>query len=104
MFYVGQKVVCVDAAMTQRSGKIVLQEGTVYTVRWVGKHNKRHPRRPELSNGIGLLLVEVKRQTETPFSSLRFRPAQIRKTDISVFTEMLIKLPSELLTTDQRLT
>lgn len=96
-FYVGQKVVCVDASeeahdlpewccpIGDLSG---LEEGKVYTVREYGLDD------------IGLPTVwlqEIYREShpeaedvgEPGYSPRRFRPAVERKTDISLFKAML---------------
>lgn len=100
MFYVGQRVVCVDAGLnSQRFGvppHIVtnksldgLAKGRVYTVRAVGPGSYSIP---------ALWLQEISRATsffsdgwvgEPGFASARFRPVVERKTDISIFTAML---------------
>lgn len=93
-FHVGQKVVCIDAGQTNRIGFQELEKGRVYTVRWVGVDENMNPLRPELNvTLIRIRLVEVARLSapdmDVPFSSYRFRPVIERKTDISIFTEML---------------
>jgi hypothetical protein len=93
MFYAGQKVICVDAEFTQRSGATVLRKGAIYTVAGVVIHNHQHEDRPELSGkGLGLHLIERPRRSGIPFSALRFRPVVERKTDISIFTDLLNKI------------
>jgi hypothetical protein len=94
-FYVGQKVVCVDAGGHDRyvprgfkSSREMhgLTEGRVYTVRWVG---------PALFGVMGIRVDEIIRPDcpifgrEAAFAAARFRPVVERKTDISLFTAML---------------
>lgn len=96
MFYVGQKVVCVDGKKTNkytpwpvRPGVTLdgLKEGAVYTIRMVGSYA-----------GIPTIwLNEIVRPImdgwesfgEQAYSVHRFRPAVEHKTDISIFTKML---------------
>lgn len=78
MFYVGQKVVCVDAK-PRNYGTCSLVEGAVYTVRRVDPK-------------YGVFLNEVRALFEhegSGFFEDRFRPAVERKPDISIFTAML---------------
>lgn len=100
-FYVGQKVVCLDAEPHLRYmppgfngiGDLDgLTEGAVYTVRRVGR---RHPADPMPNS---LWLEELRRPLrvetcimlgEAGFDPRRFRPVVERKTDISVFQAML---------------
>lgn len=98
MFYTGQKVVCVDdmphiRADGTRDLALPIQEGTIYTIRWVGKQNfGRHGildavklvgvYRPGYDGIFGLV-------SDYPFGARRFRPVVERKTDISIFTEIL---------------
>lgn len=90
-FRVGQKVVCMDAA-TPRLASIVrwifgmgwpLVSGAAYTVE----------RLAVVFNQEVVVLVEVKNAAllEGAFRRNRFRPVVERKTDISVFTEILRK-------------
>lgn len=84
LFRVGQKVVCVDA-----DGAPELTEGRVYTIREI-LPPALLPWRGEQRLAVGILLDEV--QPPHPFTELapmRFRPAVERKTDISIFTEIL---------------
>lgn len=80
-FYVGQKVVCVDAGIGKLSmRKANLEEGAVYTISkvidWFGH--------------VGLHLVEAKPLPGySGFAAERFRPIVERKTDISIFKAML---------------
>lgn len=92
MFYVGQKVVCVDDSETDNMGKKELRKDDIYTVIWVGRHF--HP--DEMVERQCVRLAEVIRKPceidpdgSMPFRASRFRPVVERKTDISIFTEML---------------
>ena len=95
MFYVGQKVVCINAKDTHSHPNNIqeLTEGAIYTVRWVGSKEASE-------DGLGIKLVEVMRyvlslsgerirEEDMPFDATRFRPLVEKKTDISIFTEML---------------
>ena len=100
MFYVGQKVVCVDDSFTGVMGNQFyseLKKGAVYTIRWVGNYEVEeappHLRAFDGRSGVYLCvkLVEVRRQfpefgnqdPDMPFYAERFRPLIERKTDIS---------------------
>jgi hypothetical protein len=75
-FHVGQKVVCVDDGNRPYVPRSPLTKGAVYTV--------------ATSDGRGIQIVEVTPPTRfTHFENYLFRPVQERKTDISVFTEIL---------------
>jgi hypothetical protein len=84
-FRVGQKVVCVSTdAFNSNEGAVGswLRVDAVYTVSALGAH----PRYPDLPC---VYLCEVNRTA--PFAASRFRPVVERKTDISIFTEILRK-------------
>jgi hypothetical protein len=101
MFHVGQKVVCVDVAYAYR-GRVVkrrdghvapfngslhgLCKGQVYTIAAIDP-----PSYPEFIQEQELVLAEIDRGCPITrgFRASRFRPLIERKTDISVFTEML---------------
>lgn len=90
-FYVGQKVIRVDALSTNGSGDIELVEGQVYTIARVVSEvsvykTPKTPRRH--SQGVGFVLGEL-RNRSVPFAATRFRPIVERKTDISIFKAML---------------
>jgi hypothetical protein len=88
-FYVGQKVVCVDdiTCWGPPSEMDGLTKGRVYTIREFARH--------QTAGEFGVRLVEIVRPLrwddiiEQPFILRRFRPVVERKTDISIFTEML---------------
>ena len=89
MFFVGQKVVCIDA---QSSGghpwfPCGLTEGHVYTVRGVGEYDCIW-----LGRNLCMWLEEIVRGEDVPFHVRRFRPLVERKTDISCFTRILARI------------
>lgn len=78
-WYVGMKVVCVDA---EHGGRPLLRKGRIYTIRHL---------EPEF---VGLQEPSTwsdEAGAEAGWFYSRFRPVQRRKTDISVFTAMLSK-------------
>ena len=86
MFYVGQKVVCVDDQNWRSGGADgpAPRRGEIYTIAVIG----------ELDNGSPAVgLVEVtpinSRSDRAWYFSKRFRPAVERKTSIEIFTRML---------------
>lgn len=89
-FYVGQKVVCVNAESTPGREWLdaeLLVENAVYSVREI--------RWNPVTNRPNLLLNEIRRNQETNrvqffgYAPYRFRPLVEKKTDISIFTKML---------------
>jgi hypothetical protein len=90
MFRVGQKVVCINNRNLVYAVAPVL--GRIYTIRIIqGKVLKPH-------RGVGIILDEIvnglhSNGREYGYYSDRFRPVVERKTDISVFTEMLTRAP-----------
>ena len=101
MFYVGQKVVCVkdDALPFSRSDlPIAVKAGSIYTIRNIDDESAA-------IDGIpGLWLQEIVHPPkmtwlgvrEVSYCASRFRPVVERKTDISIFTEMLKPKEREL--------
>lgn len=99
MFYVGQKVVCVDDKPNHPSYaptgvKIlpwdsVLKEGEIYTISEFAEH-------PIYPKGLHVRLVGIVRTAgfNSPFRVSRFRPLVEKKTDISIFHKLIS--PSEL--------
>lgn len=100
MFYVGQKVVCVNDAPWQGvsvergAWEGLLKKGGTYTVRWVGEF----PYVPDRERGEQAIRLEgivrddfpiIPEFGDYPYSATRFRPVIERKTDISIFTAML---------------
>lgn len=86
MYRIGQKVICVDDDFSQYHyfGEQYPQKNCIYTVR-------------NFSDGEHIRLVEIINNQypyndgfmEVSFRATRFRPIVERKTDISIFTEML---------------
>jgi hypothetical protein len=78
-FRVGQKVVCVDASGSARR---VMKEGDIFTVVGPGLHHD-------------CVELDCKPINDRPgacgWMKSRFRPVVERKTDISIFTEILRK-------------
>lgn len=83
-FYVGQKVVCVDASCAdarfppEMSG---LQEGAVYSIRWIARPPKEFVARfPDMFDEIWIGLDEIVRPRvpgtgiENGFAAYRFEP------------------------------
>lgn len=104
-FHVGQKVVCVDASDTGKyspwptHGSLHgLCAGRVYTVRDWGLYRDQ----PCLWLEEIARPIKSSQHGETGFSIYRFRPVVERKTDISVFTEMLVPQRELSLTTGER--
>ena len=92
-FRVGQKVVCIET-WVRRNGvgdEIGPVAGEIYTIRDIGFLN---PAAPDV---VAVLLAEIRNAVhdyvdgrgETCFAAHRFRPVVERKTDISIFTQML---------------
>src|SRR3954470_2153577 len=81
-FRVGQKVVCVDDRPPTNGRPLQVKRGIVYTVAksfdWFGEQ--------------GLLFDEIDPGAGVGWHAWRFRPIVERKTDISVFTEILRKV------------
>lgn len=99
-FQVRQKVRCVNAKGGWRSllGEEVdtkeLVEGAVYTVRWVGRYNRRASVRLE-EMIRGFTVPPNVRKTENmgedvPWAASRFRPIVERKTNISCLQALLV--------------
>ncbi len=92
-FRIGQKVVCVQTGFYVNKCPNRPVIGEVYTVRDVFAG----PRVDELGMAIRLFELQnplhKKSGREYGFYAWRFRPVFERKTDISIFTEMLTKLP-----------
>lgn len=87
MFEVGQQVVCVDDS-TRDGDPTYLTCGSIYTIRSFDSECPPH---------VGIRIEEIILpvppgwKEEASYYPWRFRP--IRKTDISIFTAMLTKLP-----------
>lgn len=78
-FRVGQKVVCVDDSPDRFGRELGVVRGEIYTIRAV----------LERQGWQGVLLVEVDPGSAAGWYASRFRPVVERKTDISVFHEIL---------------
>jgi hypothetical protein len=98
MFYVGQKVVCINADENQfivpnkpyrHSEFWSLREGEIYTISELTQHAYGNP---------CMKLVEIPDRSERDwgYNRARFRPLVEKKTDISIFKEMLNKTPVQL--------
>jgi hypothetical protein len=91
MFHVGQKVVCVNDSSYAVLGWFPgegLKKWAVYTVRGTGVAIDGGP-------GVGLnelILTGGAKDQDLYYMASRFRPITERKTDISVFTEILDKV------------
>lgn len=84
-FYVGQKVVCVDA--TPRPGlRKVLKEGAIYTISRLDG-----PLHEGDENGVDLVEVPARGTNgyQASYRAVRFRPITERKTSIEIFKAML---------------
>jgi hypothetical protein len=86
MFYVGQKVVCVNDRASHgfpQNDMGGLTAGQIYTVSKVGV-------RSWLDGAPCIFVAEIFRgDSERGFWEHRFRPVVDRKTDISIFTKIL---------------
>ena len=97
MFYLGQKVVCIDDTCARSDRIRELERGEIYTVRWKG--NYPWPGNPWWDSNLYFLrLDEIVRvpaaelafaREDVPFGAFRFRPLCERKTDISTLVELL---------------
>lgn len=89
MFRVGQKVVCVDAS-DQFNRKFPVTKSKIYTIQAIVEAIDFKG-----DGGACAFLYDLGRDVcpimgeQMPFALRRFRPIVERKTDISVFTEML---------------
>lgn len=102
-FHVGQKVVCVEDRPHFLDKVKRLDRGAVYTI--------REEFRSAVTGRYGVFLNEVvmprlESGEELGWLATRFRPVQERKTDISVFTKLLVsppkvKEPSPVVFSDQ---
>lgn len=106
MFYVGQKVVCINTpvprlGMAGYGNEIYPQKGEVYTVRAV-------PIIPNFAGGAATPSIRVyeiinpmrryknRGAFEPAFPSKCFRPLDERKTDIAIFKRLLVPTGKEL--------
>lgn len=88
MFEVGQKVVCVDAGTRKNNKEPHLVRGRTYTIASVA----------ETWDGTGITLVELQipHRGKCGWYADRFRAADERKTDITIFTRMLDDVKSRV--------
>jgi hypothetical protein len=87
MFYVGQKVVCVDDGCVNEW----LTKAGIYVVRWVGVYD--FDEWPMYRGAPSIRVAQIIRPCgDAPFLSERFRP--VVNTDISIFKRMLVNPPS----------
>lgn len=85
-FYVGQKVVCVDAKPRHYPNSLLI-EGEVYTIAGYAKNS--------LDEAVFIFEKEAT-YPASGFYADRFRPVVEKKTDISIFEAMLNMQPSKL--------
>jgi hypothetical protein len=95
-FYVGQKVVRISGPETSPDGSIMPKIGSIYTIRSI---EDRSAGEPVWKAGLAVTLAEIVSAIhpatgkEYAFLSTNFRPVVEKKTDISIFTEMLHQTP-----------
>ncbi len=96
MFYSGQKVVCVDDSPSVYGDESGLVKGDIYTVNKVMYSAE--------ADRTCLDIVEVPNDWDNSwywgFRPERFRPVTEKKTDISVFKEIVTKVPQTKVTED----
>lgn len=100
MFYVGQKVVCINAQDTDAENEKELSKGAIYTIRWSGVWGYKgvlKPRPCVRLLGIERIEPRVVGMGDVPFRASRFRPITEHKTDISVFKALLNPTPAKVL-------
>ena len=92
MFRVGQKVVCVNDEPSNLGGsrREVPIKGHIYTVSAVGLTNILDPQQLPC-----ILVEELERRPYEAHWASRFRPIIERKTDISIFREILSKATTQ---------
>lgn len=100
MFHLGQQVVCIDDSV-KRAKAIQdmhgLKKGNIYIIRWVGE--MIWPFFGVTNPLLYIRVEEIIRPTccghaDLPYLATRFKP--LKTTDISIFTEMLTKLPETI--------
>jgi hypothetical protein len=101
MFYVGQKVVCINDDYEHPNWKYIPnrpKKGDIYTIRGIVDFCYKSSRESPPLTREALYLYEVVNQSlpfgggpdrEYAFESGRFKPLLEKKTDISIFTAML---------------
>jgi hypothetical protein len=84
MFHIGQEVECVDDSPSYYGHPCGLQKGNIYTITIIAQ-------RPD---GLGICVAEEPNTYGDIYAPYwmaeRFRPIVKRKTDISIFTKMLV--------------
>lgn len=93
MFYVGQRVVCVDDDAEEADGQKQLFIGREYRVAAIGLRSEVSARGNFLARFDGcpqhIHLEGVIRLYRVPYAAWRFRPVADRPTSIEIFTRML---------------
>jgi hypothetical protein len=98
MWYIGQKVVCVNDnwSYPETEGELYPRKDVIYTIRNIeqGLSLPQYVflRFNELKNPVKQFKV---RKCEVSFVETNFRPLEENKTDISVFKRIVDKLPSD---------
>jgi hypothetical protein len=83
-FQVGDRVVCVDAARSNRLDIQELEEGQVYTIAWIGPTPADMVGLSEKDIGVCVRLAEIPKRAcmgfldnpTDPFGAFRFRPVK----------------------------
>lgn len=91
MFNIGQKVVCINDAAQGRESSYTIKKGGIYTVSGFYMPEPPEMFRSQLQ-GRAVLLKEGKRGSYIwgdGWFEGRFQPINEKKTDISIFTEIL---------------
>lgn len=89
-FVVGQKVVCIFSGEwddVDDDDSPIPKEGEVYEISAIDTH-------PNYPNNIGLQLASF--NPDDRWNHVCFAPVQEKKTDISIFQEMLTKMPASI--------
>lgn len=99
MFRVGMKVVCVDDGVgpfMKEAGGIwdaPIKNKEIYTIRWCGEYTYVGPRGSITAPCVRLVGINrpdpLWGEEDRPFAASRFRPVVERKTDISIFNQIL---------------
>lgn len=99
MWYVGQKVVCIDDThWDTRKGEKTPKINQIYTIREI-VDDPYSPKPFQVAFRFEEIVNKLEEylggRTEKAFRERRFKPLEENKTDISIFTEMLNKTPTE---------
>ncbi len=90
MFHVGQRVVCVDDSPDWVYGKTFLTLNAVYTIADLSPYRRFTIAGGRSRESVGVRVAEIDISNFGAWwAPERFRPVVERKTDISIFTEML---------------